>query len=77
MRKGDNGMANHVHYWVIDGSNFGRCKIAGCNATRQFPVEELTTFTKNERGWIENLKIPYGANVYHVNIPGFYIPDMG
>jgi len=62
-------MTDHVHSWVIDEKNFGRCKY--CNATRQFPVEKLTPFTKHERRHIENFKVDYGINTYHLNIPGF------
>jgi len=63
------------HYWIIDSKNFGRCKNKGCGATKQFPVEELTTFTKNERTWIEHFNMAYSADIHHVNIPGFSIPS--
>jgi hypothetical protein len=33
----------HIHKWILDKNNFGKCK---CGASKQFPVEEPKGRTK-------------------------------
>jgi len=62
--------ADHVHYWILDRNSFGRCCIKGCNATKQFPVEEITPLTETQRKFIEGFKL-----ISNTTVASSYLPE--
>jgi len=56
-------VAKHIHYWLIDGNNFGVCKY--CGAKRQFPRWK-PHFDQRERTTIEGFESDYIPSGYHL-----------